>query len=387
MRIIKLQEDIKIMKDMGLDGFRFSISWPRILPRVKPFATLFHWDIPQSIQDGDDFRDYADVCFKEFGDRVKHWITLNEPWTYSIGGYAVGFLAPGRCSPGPGSLNCSGGNSGTEPYMVGHNLLLAHAAAGKLYKEKYQASQQGVIGISMACTWMVPFSISKANIDATQRALDFNIGWFLHPLIYGDYPEIMKSYVGNRLLKFTGNQSEMLKQSLDFVGVNYYTSNYAADVPYSNNNLLPNYDTDSPERGGIPIGQQAASTWLYVYPRGIRDVLVYLKEKYNNPVIYITENGVDEHNNETLTLQEALKDDMRIRYHRKHLSFIRKAIRKDGVDVRGYFAWSLLDSFEWARGFTLRFGFNYVDFKNGLKRYPKHSAIWFRTFLKGQGTI
>ncbi|KAL5983323.1 Beta-glucosidase 12 [Asimina triloba] len=210
---------------------------------------------------------------------------------------------------------------------------------------------------------------------------------YLHPLTYGDYPESMKSNVGNRLLKFSKNQSEMVKQSFDFIGVNYYTANYAAHAAYSNN-IPPSYNTDSrsnltTERGGIPIGERAASTWLYFYPRGIRDVLVYIKERYNNPVIYITENGVDEYNNATLTLEEALEDHMRIRYYRRHLSYLYKAIRKDGVDVRGYFAWSLLDNFEWADGYTIRFGINYVDYKNGLKRYLKHSAVWFRNFLNG----
>ncbi|KAL5983324.1 Beta-glucosidase 24 [Asimina triloba] len=196
-----------------MDAFRFSISWPRILPYgnlrggvnkegirfynnlidellsngLKPFVTLFHWDAPQSIEDAyagflsskivDDFRDYAEVCFKEFGDRVKHWMTLNEPLTYSVGGYAIGFLAPGRCSPGGAILNCSAGNSGTEPYIVGHNMLLAHAAAVKLYKEKYQASQKGVVGIALVSNWMVPFSGSKENRDAAQRAIDFMLGW------------------------------------------------------------------------------------------------------------------------------------------------------------------------------------------------------------------
>ncbi|KAL5983325.1 Beta-glucosidase 12 [Asimina triloba] len=359
---------------------------------VKPFVTLFHWDAPQGPEDDyggflsskivHDFRDYAEVCFKEFGDRVKHWITLNEPWSYSVGGYAIGLLAPGKCS-----LNCTGGNSGTEPYIVGHNLLLAHAAAVKLYREKYQTSQKGIIGVTLVSHWMVPFSESKENSAAAQRAIDFMLGWFLHPLTYGDYPKSMRYNVGNRLLKFTKNQSDMVKQSFDFLGVNYYTANYAAHVPYSNN-IPPTYSTDSrsnltTERGGIPIGESAASTWLYFYPRGIRDLLIYIKERYNNPVIYITENGVDEYNNATLTLEEALEDHMRIRYYRKHLSYLCKAIRKDGVDVRGYFAWSLLDNFEWADGYTVRFGINYVDYKNGHKRYPKHSAVWFRNFLKG----
>ncbi|XP_058073488.1 beta-glucosidase 12-like isoform X2 [Magnolia sinica] len=418
----RYKEDVKIMKDMGMDAYRFSISWTRILPHgnlgggvneegiryynnlinellsngLQPFVTLFHWDSPQSLEDEyggflspkivADFRDYVNICFREFGDRVKHWITLNEPWSFSVGGYAVGNLAPGRCSSGDAG-NCSTGNSGSDPYIVGHHLLLAHAAVVKLYKDKYQVSQRGKIGITLISHWMVPFSASKVNDDAAKRAIDFMLGWFLHPLTYGEYPNSMRSNVGNRLPKFTKKQSKMVKASFDFIGMNYYTANYAHHNPQSNN-VPASYNTDAhcnltTERNGIPIGPKAASAWLCVYPRGIRRLLVYVKQKYNNPIIYITENGVDEFNNETLTLQEALEDKMRIDYYNKHLSFLERAIRMDGVDVRGYFAWSLLDNFEWADGYTVRFGLNFVDYKDGLKRYAKKSAIWFQNFLKG----
>ncbi|KAK3443545.1 beta-glucosidase 12 [Eucalyptus grandis] len=417
----KYKEDVGIMKEMGLDAYRLSISWPRILPKgtvegginragiayynhlidellahgIKPFVTIFHWDVPQTLEDEyggflsskivGHFQDFADVCFKEFGDRVKHWITLNEPWTFCDGGYVLGSLAPGRCSAWQ-QLNCTGGNSATEPYIVGHNLLLAHAAAVKLYRDKYKASQKGVIGITLVTHWFVPYSDAKHNLNAAQRALDFMLGWSLDPITYGDYPHSMRSLVGNRLPKFTEEQSLSLKGSYDFLGLNYYTAFYAAYAPYSVNAQNMSYVTDAltnltSDRNGIPIGPVAASSWLSVYPSGIRSLLLYVKNKYKNPLIYITENGIDEFNNSTLPLEQQLADPMRIDYYYRHLQYLLKAI-KDGVNVKGYFAWSLLDNFEWGSGYTVRFGINYVDYKNGLKRYPKHSSIWFKSFLK-----
>ncbi|KAI4340552.1 hypothetical protein MLD38_025377 [Melastoma candidum] len=411
--------DVRIMKQMGLDAYRFSISWSRILPKgklsggvnregiqyynnlinellahdIKPFVTLFHWDLPQSLEDeyggflsplvADDFRDYAEVCFREFGDRVKHWITLNEPWSYSMGGYGLGLLAPGRCSSWL-PLNCTGGDSSTEPYLVAHNQLLAHAAAARLYKRKYQALQRGKIGITLVCHWMVPYSDAKHNINAASRALDFMLGWFMDPITDGDYPRSMRSLVGDRLPRFSREQSVTLKGSFDFVGINYYTANYVAYSPVSNAQKATYY-TDArtnltTERNGVPIGPKGASDWLFVYPSGIRDLLLYVQRTYNNPLIYVTENGIDEFNNGTLPLEQQLIDHVRVDYYYRHLSFLREAVGC-GVKVKGYFAWSLLDNFEWLQGYTVRFGLNYVDYKDSLKRYPKLSAHWFRQFL------
>ncbi|XP_074590770.1 beta-glucosidase 12-like [Curcuma longa] len=416
----RYKEDVSLMKQMGVDAYRFSISWPRILPNGKlsggvnqkgvkyynnlinellsnglqPFVTLFHWDLPQALEDQyggflspliiKDYHDYVDVCFKEFGDRVKYWITFNEPLIFTTMGYASGELAPGRCTPTIG--NCTAGDSGKEPYVVAHHQLLAHAAAVKLYKDKYQSHQKGKIGITLTTTWYIPLSNSKSNNDATQRALDFSYGWFMDPLTQGDYPFIMKSLVGDRLPKFMHEQSELVKDSYDFIGLNYYTASYVYGVPLSRV-VDQSYMTDSftlttTVCNGVPIGPVAASSWLYVYPKGLRDLLVYTKAKYNNPVIYITENGIDEFNNATvLPLEEALKDKMRVDYFKGHLRYLQKAIRK-GVDVRGFFMWTLLDDFEWNSGYTIRFGLHYVDFKNRLKRYPKSSALWFQKFLK-----
>ncbi|XP_042480445.1 beta-glucosidase 12-like isoform X2 [Macadamia integrifolia] len=417
----RYKEDVSLLKQMGLNAFRFSISWPRLLPKgklsggvnkdgiryynnlinellsngIRPFVTIYHWDCPLALdkeyggflspQVIKDYRDFADLCFREFGDRVKHWITFNEPYIYSTFGYATGSLAPGRCSKWV-STDCIPGNSRTEPYKVAHNLLLSHAATVKLYKRKYQISQKGKIGITLDSSWIVPISRSKSNIAAAHRALDFNLGWFMNPLTYGDYPDSMRALVGDRLPKFSKKQSRMMKGSLDFVGLNYYTAKYAADDVHLRSSGNISSTTDSRvsltvSRNGTPIGAASGSAAFYVYPKGIRDLLIYTKKNYRNPVIFITENGYCELNNSSLSMEEALKDDKRVDFYRRHLWYLRKAI-ENGVDVRGFFGWSFLDNFEWNSGYTIRFGVNYVDFKDGLKRYPKHSAIWFKNFLK-----
>ncbi|XP_068489475.1 beta-glucosidase 12-like isoform X2 [Phaseolus vulgaris] len=394
------KEDVGMMKDMNLDSYRFSISWSRILPRgklsgdIKPFVTLFHWDLPQVLEDEydgflsplimKDFQDYAELCFKEFGDRVKYWVTLNEPWSYSLFGYANGRMAPGRCSAWMNS-NCTGGDSATEPYLVSHHQLLAHAAVVGVYKTKYQASQKGVIGITVVANWFLPLRDSILDHKASERAIDFMYGWFMDPLTFGDYPKSMHSLVGARLPKFTPQQAKLLVGSFDFIGLNYYSTTYVSDAPHLSN-VKPSYITDSHlilayERDGKPIGIKIASDWLYVYPRGIRDLLLYTKEKYNNPLIYITENGINEYNDPTLSVEESLMDIFRIDYHYRHLFYIKSAIR-NGANVKGYYVWSLFDNFEWFLGYTSRFGMIFVDYENSLKRYQKISALWFKKFLK-----
>ncbi|KAJ4711677.1 putative Beta-glucosidase [Melia azedarach] len=422
----RYKEDIALMKEVGMDSFRFSISWSRILPNgkisggvnqqgvafydnlidhlisngIEPFITLFHWDLPQALNDEyggflspkivKDFGDFVDFCFKQFGDRVKQWVTLNEPNLFTKGGYAAGTNAPGRCSNYIG--NCTAGNSATEPYAVAHHLILCHATAVKLYKEKYQASQKGLIGITLYTFWAVPKFQTVASRDAATRALDFMFGWFFNPITYGDYPKIMRELVGDRLPKFTNSQSKMVKGSIDFLGFNYYSANYADGMTYYSNANL-SYTTDNrvnltTEKNGIPIGQQTGASWIYLYPKGIREILLYIKRKYNSPIIYITENGMaDVENSISRPIDNALNDSLRIKYHRLHLSHLLKAINKDGVDVRRYYVWSFLDNFEWSSGYTLRFGITYVDYKDGLKRSFKKSALWFRSFLQKQNNI
>uniref|UniRef100_A0A0D3FWZ3 Beta-glucosidase n=1 Tax=Oryza barthii TaxID=65489 RepID=A0A0D3FWZ3_9ORYZ len=261
--------------------------------------------------------------------------------------------------------------------------------------EIQEALQKGKIGIIVNSQWYVPFSQSKTNKDAARRVLDFVLGWLMDPLIRGDYPLNMRELVGNRLPKFTKEQSEMVKGAFDFIGLNYYSSSYAKNVLPSYG-LKNSYNTDFHARitGDLQLcypqnkllvkvqnNDQAASSWLHIYPQGLRELLLYIKENYGNPTIFITENGVDEVNNKTMPLKEALNDNTRIEYYHKHLLALRNAMR-DGANVKGYFAWSLLDNFEWADGYTLRFGLNFVDYDDGMKRHPKNSAHWFKKFLR-----
>ncbi|KAG0488660.1 hypothetical protein HPP92_007471 [Vanilla planifolia] len=360
---------------------------------IQPYVTLFHWDAPQALEDKyggflsskivDDFRDYTNICFKLFGDRVKHWITLNEPMIFSVAGYALGNFAPGRCSSF--ISKCNGGDSATEPYIVGHHLLLSHAAAVKVYRKQYQTDQKGKIGITLVSPWLKPYYNNKIDEEAMARDLDFSFGWFMDPITQGDYPFIMRALVRERLPQFSKEEAKSLKGSFDFLGLNYYTTHYVKSVPFfSNSNVSFISDihaTDTGIRNGIPIGPASATSGFFSYPPGLKDILLYIKDKYNSPEIYITENGVSEFNNATLTLKEALNDYKRVDFHRRHLLYLQRAI-KAGVKVKGYFVWSLLDNFEWSSGYTVRFGIYFVDYKDGLKRYAKSSVYWFQKFLK-----
>ncbi|XP_027108681.1 beta-glucosidase 13-like [Coffea arabica] len=418
----RYKEDVQLMNYIGITGFRFTVSWPRVLPHgklskgvnkqgiafynnlineliskgVTPFVTLSHWDPPQALDDEyggflninivDDFRDFAELCFKEFGDRVKHWLTFNEPWSFSVGGYDSstfgGTIAPGRCSAWL-NKGCPAGDSSTEPYLVAHHIILCHATAAKLYREKYKPSQKGQIGIVLITNWWIPYSNSKADALAAQRILDFFLGWFLDPLTFGDYPKSMRSFVGKRLPKFTEEQKLLIKGSLDFLGLNYYTSSYVSNAPYANSVNI-SYSTDlqvnfTGIRNGRPIGAPTGAGFFYIYPKGLTELLVHVKKNYKNPTIYITENGYDESN--INSLEQAIRDTKRIKFYIGHFKAVKAAIEK-GVDVKGLLAWTFLDTFEWTAGFTEKFGITPVDFKNGLKRHPKHSAHWLKQFLK-----
>lgn len=317
---------------------------------------------------------------------MKNWITFNEPHTFAIQGYDLGLQAPGRCSI-LSHLVCKTGNSSTEPYIVAHNVLLSHAVAANIYRNKYQPKQHGSIGISFDVIWFEPVTNSTEDIDATQRAQDFQLGWFLDPLMFGDYPRSMRRRVGNRLPTFSKSEAALVKGSFDFVGINHYTTFYAKN---NSTNIIGSLLNDAiadsgaitlPFMDGKVIGDKANSIWLYIVPHGIRSLMNYIKQKYGNPRVIITENGMDDANSPLIPIGNALKDTKRIKYHHDYLSNLLAAIKEDGCNVRGYFVWSLLDNWEWAAGFTSRFGLYFVDYKDNLKRYPKDSVKWFKNFL------
>ncbi|KAL4376860.1 hypothetical protein GQ457_02G039800 [Hibiscus cannabinus] len=406
----KYKEDIDLVSELGFKAYRFSISWPRIFPDglgtkvneegiafynnvidtllekgIEPFVTLHHWDLPLHLHDSiggwlnkkivDYFAIFADTCFAHFGDRVKNWTTINEPLHIAVGGYDTGRSAPGRSH-----------NSSVETYLAAHHMILAHSAAVSIYQTKYKEKQGGQIGLVVDCEWAEANSDKFEDRCAAQRRVEFQLGWFLHPLYFGDYPKTMRERLGDRLPEFTDEDKELILNSpMDFVGLNQYTSR------------LVSHAEDSGEEGhfeksqqvakivewedGEMIGEKAASEWLYIVPWGMRKVLNYISDTYNNPPIYIMENGMDDEENENVPLHEMLDDKRRVAFYKGYIAAVAQAI-KDGVDVRGYCAWSLLDNFEWSHGYTKRFGLVYVDHKNGLTRHPKSSAFWFKNFLK-----
>ncbi|VAI34462.1 unnamed protein product [Triticum turgidum subsp. durum] len=272
------KEDVKLMHKMGLDAYRFSISWPRLIPAgrgqinpkgleyynnlidelilhgIQPHVTIYHFDLPQVLQDEyggllsprfiDDYTAYANVCFKSFGDRVKHWVTVNEPNIEPIGGYDNGSQPPRRCSY-PFGADCAEGNSSTEPYMAAHHLLLAHASAVSLYREKYKAAQGGQIGITLLGWWHEPATDTPQDAAAAVRMNDFHIGWFMHPLVYGDYPPVMRSRVGRRLPALPAPEPAKVRGSFDFIGFNHYLIMRARSIDTSSGQEPRDYYVDA----------------------------------------------------------------------------------------------------------------------------------------------
>ncbi|CAI0399836.1 unnamed protein product [Linum tenue] len=414
------QEDIQRMKAMNLDAYRFSISWTRIFPhgrmqdgindagvqfyhnlldmlienRLEPYVTIWHWDTPQALEAEyggflsrnivKDFKDYCNFLFSEYGDKVKKWITLNEPMVHVQRGYDEGLHAPGRCS-GRANRKCVAGDSATEPYIVTHNLLLAHAAAYRLYEEEYK-DQKGVVGITIVTFWFLPYNPDAiADRFAVDRSLDFNYGWYLDPIHYGRYPRSMVDLVGPRLPTFTNQESDMLKKSYDFIGLNYYTTYYAKNNaefdPVHLRYTRDSHAITTRTYSQFLAASQMGSTWQYKYPEGLRNLLNYTKNTYDDPDIYITENGMGTQEDPEQKLEEAIADTMRVEFYNDHLASIYQAIKEEKVKVKGFFAWSYADNYEWNDGYSVRFGLNYVNYTD-LSRHPKHSACWYSHFCR-----
>ena len=400
----RYKDDVKLLASQGFKAYRFSISWSRILPdgkgavneegvafydnlidellahNITPWVTLYHWDLPLALEmenDGwlnadivDYFANYARICFERFGDRVKNWITLNEPWVAAILGYGQGVFAPGRIS-------------NREPYLAAHHLLLSHGHAVKVYKEGF-SHQEGQIGITNNCDWREPLTENPKDIEAAERALLFFLGWFADPIYLGDYPEVMKQRLGDRLPEFTEEEKLLLKDSSDFFGLNHYTTMYASDEPnidansnvFGNGGLSEDQDVALSNDDSWPL---TAFNWAVV-PWGCTKLLKWIHDRYDQPPIVITENGfacADK------LVDGKVDDTDRLSYYKSYLEACHEAI-EEGINLKGYFAWSLFDNFEWSSGFTVRFGINYIDY-DSLERIPKSSAQWFARIIPENG--
>ncbi|XP_044159167.1 lactase-phlorizin hydrolase-like [Bufo gargarizans] len=409
----RIDQDVALLRNLAVTHYRFSISWPRVLPdgtrsyvneaglnyysklidtllaaNIQPQVTIYHWDLPQSLQDVggwenetivERFKDYADLLFDRLGDRVKFWITLNEPYIIANLGYGYGTAAPGVYNrPGRG------------PYEVGHNLIKAHAEAWHLYNGTYRAKQGGVISITINSDWAEPRNPYKQeDIDAARRYMMFYGGWFANPIFNnGDYNEIMKSRVWERSLaqglpksrlpEFTEEQKKRIKGTYDFFGFNHYTTTLTSPL-----NFRPSVESYDADRGVASMADRtwlgSGSIWLKVTPFGFRRILNWIKEEFNNPPIYVTENGISERGTD-------LSDVWREHYFKLYVNEALKAATYDGVDLRGYTAWCLMDNFEWAAGYAERFGFYYTNYTDpNLTRIPKESSKYYRQLIRCNG--
>lgn len=411
----KYKEDVALLKSYGVTAYRFSLSWSRIIPGggrddpvneagikyyenlidellangITPFVTLFHWDTPQALEDRyrgmlnlesylPDFINYARVCFSRLGWKVKNWITYNEPGVYTLAGYAAGVHAPGRSSNR--KLN-EEGDSSTEPFIVGHTELVSHAHVVKMYRREFKEKQGGMIGITLHGNWSEPWDEDDVlDVEAAERAREFEIGWFADPVYKtGDYPKSMRDQLGERLPRFTEEEKRLVLGSSDFYGMNSYTSFFVRhkETPPHIDDHLGNVEKMDINSKGVSRGPESDTYWLRTAPWGFRKLLNWIWKRYGVP-IYITENGTTA-KGETEPNEEVLDDKFRIEFFEGYIGAIGKAVKEDGVDVRSYFAWTFTDNWEWAAGYTDRFGVTFIDFNSKeKKRYPKRSATVIR---------
>lgn len=399
----RFREDVALLKRLGIQAYRFSIAWPRIFPNgrgkepnpegiafynalidelilhgIEPWVTLYHWDLPQALQDDyggwlspkivTDFGMYAAVCFEAFGDRVQHWITLNESWTVAVQVYQDGTKAPGLTDNPPVNV-----------YLAAHHLLLAHARAVTMYRGMEQG---GSIGIANCGDFRFPKNPqSQLDRDAAERAMIFQYSWLTDPLVFGDYPKEMRDKVGDRLPIFSPEDKREMVGSLDFMGLNHYSTLYAAAKSPDKSSEYGGYWTDMDvEFSSDPSWRKNFMGWS-TNGDGCRELLLWISRRYPGLSIVMTENGTSEDEND---LEMAQHDENRRQYFESYLRACAEAIYL-GVPLIGYFAWSLMDNFEWEYGYTRRFGICFVDFET-LERTPKASALWYRDTIKTHGS-
>ncbi|MGB9857035.1 MAG: GH1 family beta-glucosidase [Dictyoglomaceae bacterium] len=382
------EEDIKIMEFLGLKTYRFSIAWSRIFPEgkgspnikglnfyrklvdtllsknIKPAITLYHWDLPQALEDKGGwlnrdtakyFSEYAGFMFKVLGQRDINWITLNEPWVSAFLGYGFGVHAPGK-------------KDMKGAFIAAHNLLLAHGLAVQAF---FESGAKGQIGITLNLSPIYPAKDTPEDKEAVKKQDGFSNRWFLDPIFYGKYPEDMWEILLKHrwAFDFCPDDLKIISLPIDFLGVNYYTRGIVQNDP------------EDPFLGvkHVPGPNEKTEMGWEIYPEGLYDLLVRLSKEYPK-TLYITENGAAFND----VLEDGkVKDEKRIDYLREHIKQAYRAI-KDGVDLRGYYVWSLMDNFEWAYGYSKRFGIVYVDY-NTQKRILKESAYFYKKVIEENG--
>ncbi len=382
-------EDIALLKQLNLRSYRFSISWPRIQPTgsgkanekgldyyrrlvdatlaagIRPLATLYHWDLPQALEDAGGwperdtaarFAEYAEAVVRALGDRVPQWLVLNEPKTFSSVGYWYGSHAPGRKDP-------------LAFVRATHVINLAQGEAVRAMKAVHGAAK---VGSAFDVAPMYPATTAPADVAAAERWHRFQNLWFLHPALHGRYPSgVLAADRQEELLGFRPGDEKIVRAAYDFVGLNYYTTVLVKAAPKGNG--IPGLDTESlwaTMRGENP---KTDIGWT-VYPQGFADILATMARETGGLPIEITENGASY--NTAPDSQGRVRDSARIDYLREHLRVVARAIRA-GVPIRAYHCWSLLDNFEWAEGYSQRFGIVHVDFERGQRRTLKDSAHWY----------
>ncbi len=386
------KEDIALMKELNIKSYRFSVAWPRIFPDgkgeknnkgidfykklvdqlinagIKPMATLYHWDLPQKLQDiggweNNDtvkyFEEYADLVFNELGDKISFWITHNEPWVAAFVGNQLGIHAPGK-------------KDWNIALKVAHNLLLSHGKVVKNYKE---LNYKGKIGIALNLHTIYPESENEKDKLAAKNLDGYINRWFLDPVLKGEYPQdIFQQYDKLFDLSFIfQNDLKTISTPMDFLGINYYIRNVAG---YSETNIL-NYKIID-----IKNVEKTEMNWE-VYPKGLYDLLLRIKKDYKKIDIYITENGAAF--KDKIDTDGKINDVERVNYLKTHINELYKAI-ESGAPIKGYFLWSFFDNFEWSFGYAKRFGIVYVDY-NTLERKIKNSGYWYQNVIKNNGLI